>query len=293
MLQNDTLLDDLWAAHNQPGTAAPGLFVLVDHAGAPSLMSRLRRAPSLRWHSLFAGSKEDGALEVAPILVALGELEAPPSHAVRELLDWLCSTCTFNHSTLWLRSNWSFDALAKALTARLDASLPDRLPVMLRYFDTRVFNVLTTALTPEQAAAFFVAADRWSWWDRAGELRHFHAEPEAIDRFDAPLVISEGQEAHLIEAAEPDAIIHLMQRTAADLCAAQTPAALHATVSANLPVAKRYGIEDPRQQALFCLTELESGPKFFELPVWRKALDGAGLDGGDFDEVLRQMENSL
>jgi Uncharacterized alpha/beta hydrolase domain (DUF2235) len=43
----------------------------------------------------------------------------------------------------------------------------------------------------------------------------------------------------------------------------------------------------------FYIPALESGPKFFELPVWQKALDGEGLARGDFAQLVRQMESTL
>ena len=50
------------------------LYALVDHAGAPGLLKRLREQPQTRWTSLFSGSTEETAIEAAPLLLDLNTI---------------------------------------------------------------------------------------------------------------------------------------------------------------------------------------------------------------------------
>jgi hypothetical protein len=102
-------------------TPMPSAFALVDHGGAAGLLGVLQSEASLPWRSLFEGSKEEGALEVAPLLIGLGPVGAQPSASSLRLARWLHAHCAGSHAVLGLRSALAFDALAASLQRRLDA----------------------------------------------------------------------------------------------------------------------------------------------------------------------------
>jgi len=267
------------------------LYALVDHAAAPGLVAQLRQWSSIRWRSLFEGSREARALGVAPILIRLGT-NPQASAAGRVVLAWLLDRCAFGNAMLLLHSTWTLDALAPALVRRLDARLPDDMPVMLRYFDPRVFAALVPVLTDRQRADFLAVACRWSWLDRAGSLQIRDADaPQDVDPMKEALTLDAAQEAALIDAAEADAVALEIRKQAPDLSGQRTAAALHALIRACLPAVHRYGIGDVRQQALFCITAVHAGPRFHEEPAWQQALEGAQRDGRPFAQVLQEMES--
>ena len=87
----------------------------------------------------------------------------------------------FSTSVTILDSTWEREALLNALKIRLDLMLPERMPVMLRYFDTRTLEALLRVFNADQQAQFFGIASCWRWLDRAGEVRQQHSEQLASD----------------------------------------------------------------------------------------------------------------
>lgn len=281
----------VWADAQRPGAS---LFVLVDTSGLPQLRAQLRQHAALAARNLFESTREHAAMSVAPVLIDLGALDRPADPQALRLLDWLLTQCVDNHTLTLLRSTRTLDQLAVALTKRLDAELPQQVRVLMRYFDTRVLGALMQTLQPDQAAEFFGIADRWSWFDRNGVLQHQQTDelPHA-DTFKSPLQLSQQQEAQLLEAAEPDAVMQLMRQIAPDECVRVSAGALHASITQCLPAAQSLGIDDPRQQALFCLTELLHGPQFFSQPLWQEALLNIDREARGFLSVLDKMESRV
>ena len=136
------------------------LYALVDHAGAPGLLAELGRRTGIPWCSLFEDSKEQGALEVAPVLIQFAD--GGSSQTELKLLAWLHRACKFSTSLTVLQSSLAQPALASALKRRLNAKLPDGMFVMLRYFDTRILGSLITVLTAAQRGEFLGVAARCS-----------------------------------------------------------------------------------------------------------------------------------
>ena len=88
--------------------------------------------------------------------------------------------CGESTSLTLLHSSLAFEALAQRLKYRLDVLLPDGLPAMLRYFDTRILESLIQVLEPDQRNHFLGIAYCWQWLDRGGDMRAFKALPMAI-----------------------------------------------------------------------------------------------------------------
>lgn len=270
------------------------LYALVDMSGLPQLGSYLHQMPTLPARNLFESTNEHAARHVAPVLLGLGALQQPMHPQARCTLDWLLERCRHNHALTLMRSPLKLNDLAEALIKRMDAELPDRMRVLLRYFDTRVLVALTHVLQGEQAKAFFGVADLWCWLDRDGVLQRLATaiHPDAA-QMTAPWPLSAVQESQLLDAAEPDAVIQLMKQVAHDVCSQTAPGVLHATVRSCLPEAKSRGVDDPREQALFCLTELAHGPRFYAQPKWQAAWANLDEDGSGFLGVLQRMESDL
>jgi hypothetical protein len=263
------------------------LYLLIDHAGAPGLVTELRRRAAIPWSSLFDDSKEQGALTVAPILVHFPD--ACASQSELNLLTWLRRACEFSTSLTVLHSTLAHDNLARALKHRLNAQLPDHMPVMLRYFDTRILESLVQVLSPPQRSEFLGIASRWQWLDRAGCLRRLDADQLQDDSWPHRFEFDVVQQNALIEASTADALVEQMQARAADLCRPKTRADLHALAERCVPKLDRFAIKDIRTQTLYCLTELQLGPAFDLQPAWADALARVAKKQIGFEVVLKEM----
>lgn len=145
------------------------LYGLADHAGLPGLCSQLEKTQT-RWSSLFQGSKDEGALEVAPILFAI---EVRRSSFARDaLLKWICQRGANSSSLIFMASPLAMEDLSRRLALRLDAQLPENVDVVLRFFDTRIFESVLTVLTEEQKRQFLTPACSWWYMDRKDNLQH-------------------------------------------------------------------------------------------------------------------------
>lgn len=263
------------------------MYLLVDHAGAPGLVRELQSRPEIPWTSLFEGSTEQGAIDVAPILLHLPAAGSRASERV--LLSWLQRACQFSTSFTALWSTFQRDTLSLALKRRLDAMLPEHMPVMLRYFDTRTLEALLRVLTDRQRAQFLGVASRWLWLDRAGCLQAEESQQQQTDQWPSPFEMDEAQQNALIEASEPDALVQQMQTLAPDLCQDQTRADLHALASQCMAKLSALGLSDLRTQTLYCLTALHLGPAFDSQPEWAEVLGRVGTKQLSFESALKEM----
>jgi hypothetical protein len=282
----DDILNRLW---REDGATTERRYALLNHAACPWLLRQLKRFPGVRWNSLFASSREERALEVAPILIDLGPAGALHSAAAMRLAAWLVETCRISNALLFLRSDRDASQMTVALAARLDATLPQGLAVLLRYFDTRVFASLLQVFTPEQRAAFLSVARTWLWLDRAGAAMECSGEDSAEDPW-KPVTFTQDQEDALVQASEPDAVVHRLWGSAPDLCRGRTPAHLHAEVQSLLEAARCCAVDDATSQALFCMAGLQHGTDFHRQPDWQLFITQARAQGRKFDWVVQQWE---
>jgi Domain of unknown function (DUF4123) len=262
-------------------------YLLIDHAGAPGLLAELRRAHGVSWWSLFADSKEQGAIDVAPILVYLSDDQSTLSE--RDFLRWVRRNCEFSTSAAVLHSAWAPDELIAALKRRLDVLLPDRMPVMLRYFDTRVLESLLQVLTSVQREQFMGVASRWHWLDRAGQLKGQDVEQLQADAWPHPFELDVAQQNALIDASAADALAEQMNTQAPDMCQSKSRAELHALAARCLTKFGKLHIEDLRTQTLYCLTALQLSSDFELQPGWAAALDSVTKKTISFEAALKEM----
>lgn len=145
------------------------LDLIVDQAGGRPLLASTRSVePALACQSLFSGLPEEGAEDLAPLLIRI-DLQQPIH---RQWLHGLLQECAGNAQLLVLACTWPFDVLASYLGRCLEACNGGQLG-LLRYYDPRVFPVLfSQVLQPEQQRELLRPAVFWSWLDRDGQPRH-------------------------------------------------------------------------------------------------------------------------
>lgn len=169
------------------------LHVIIDQAGCESPMrpSVLSVDPPLDCYSLFTGLPEEGAEDLAPLLVRV-DLRKPLQK------QWFLGLLNATQGLpvlLILASDWPFPILAEHLGRCIEA-LNGGCLGLLRYYDPRLFPLLFShVLTPEQQQALLQPALFWSWLDRDGTPQHLFgtAQSPVIDDSLTPLELSDSQ----------------------------------------------------------------------------------------------------
>lgn len=181
---------------------------------------------------------------------------------------------TDSHGALtWLVSPLSLVELAQRLRARLDARLPDRFDCVNRYFDGRVTPHLHECLEEDQRHVFFSVCSQWWVVDHTHHWRSLSCAFALQDAFVPPLALNDRQQAHLIDACYPYAVIEHFMQTDQELLETVPAAQQYVFLRSALQAAARYGIEGGSSAILFCTLALTRGPDFYQQPRWRAALD--------------------
>ncbi|PWF49291.1 DUF4123 domain-containing protein [Massilia glaciei] len=259
------------------------LYALVDHAGVPGLAKKLDQRKAT-WISLFANSKDEGAMLVAPLLFKVDD-----EH--RMLLKWLCKQGSYASSILFLASPEPITELAQRLTARLDASLPNDTDIFLRFFDGRVFENLVSILSVPQKKAFLSVADNWWLVTRQGQLHHYKAVYLGSDSNEIPLQISSQQLNALVDAAEPDKIAQLLEENVPKEFQGLPTITRHDFILRHMRAARLVGILEVYQIALYCALALLYGEYFSKQEIWAAALNEVSSGKLDLPTAVAQIES--
>lgn len=256
-------------------------YALVDHAGAPGLLDRLHERPHTHWLNVFTASREGPSMDAAPLLLDLETISQKP------WLQWLHFSCIESTSLTLLHSSLELPALAECLKRRLDVLLPDAVPALLRYFDTRIIESLLQFLEAEQCKTFFGIAACWQWLDRAGELRYYQVEQLPDDSWPSPWKLDEKQQNAMIDAAEADALVQQMQNHGMELCAGRSRASLHTLAQNCIAQATQFGIDGMPARTLFSLLALQIGTGFHEQAEWAALLARVRLKEISFEDAVK------
>lgn len=245
------------------------LYALVDHAGIPGLARRLTKMDA-EWVSLFEGSRDAGALEVAPILFPVYEDEN--KNGWKALFDWISEIGQYSTSVLLMVSPLPMRELASRLARRLDAKLPDAIEIFLRYFDTRIFEQLLVTLAQDQRASFLGIANCWWFLDRSGEIRQVAATLLEENLAFVPLKFTQEQQDELLDACEPDQIAALLQEFVPHEFNNLAPENRHYFIIRQMEIARNFGITLTHEIALFCALTLMHGEDFTNEERWSQIM---------------------
>jgi hypothetical protein len=183
------------------------------------------------------------------------------------------ATATSSHGALSvLVGSASLPKMADAIRRRMDLTLPDGLACMNRFFDGRVAPHFVEALTAEQRLRFCSFASQW--WVVGHDLRwrSLVSEERRPDPFDGPLELNERQQAQLVDACYPYAVIDHFERTDAELLQRLAPARRYAVFDTALQEAARYGVGEGADGIFFCTLVLTRGEHFYQSSAWQEAL---------------------
>lgn len=264
------------------------LYFLIDHAGMPGLHRKLAET-SAEWASLFEGTKERGALSVAPILVLVcgsGILRMQ-----RRLSEWIGEHGIYTSSLMMLESSLPISSLACRLTKRLDVRLSENMVAMLRFFDPRVFEKLVKILSVEQARAMLSPAEKWSYVDRKGRVVSVNAEFDIVENFELPLQLNEAQEFGLVDASEPDQVLALLRENVPNLLSRLHLVKQYEFVVHNIKAAKDLGLRSTVDLVLYSAVALSQGVEFATGPIWSDLMTDVKSGRIEFAEVVAANDN--
>jgi len=169
------------------------LDIIIDQVGSTStLLPSVRSVePPLLWYSLFTGLPEEGAEDLAPLLVRVNLKQPLQRHWLMALMHHLKDSSQL----LVLASQWPFQVLARHLSRCLEVHEEGYIS-LFRYYDPRLFpQLFSHALDAEQQQLWLRPAVFWSWLDRDGTPRHLPGtadSPESVEPF-KPIELSARQ----------------------------------------------------------------------------------------------------
>ncbi|WP_395702194.1 DUF4123 domain-containing protein [Aquabacterium sp.] len=179
-------------------------------------------------------------------------------------------------------------AMAAALASRQRAMLTGGMPVLLRYFDNRVFSVLMQVLVAEQRAELLAPGHCWVHADRSGRACVHAAERPCVDQAQR-LTMTAEQEAALIKAAEADAVIDQLLNQRHPQLLALLPPDQHEAVSLALEAATAHGLAGNPEQVAFSSLALALGAGFDQQAPWATLLADAKAGRQPFLKGLARM----
>lgn len=206
-----------------------------------------------------------------PLLVTLPQASASSAW----LAQWhaFARSWAYSNALTYLESALPHEAVMHALHARLDAVLPMDLRVVLRYFDTRTALALAGALECDQRSWLFAPATCWLASDRTGApVDLTQVAPLAMAGM-PPLRLTAEQEAELMRAAEPDAVIDALLERENVALMARLPHEQHQQVSELLTAARGQGVTELPDLIAYCELGLTLGAGFAEQEPWCRPMD--------------------
>lgn len=265
------------------------IYLLIDHAGMPGLIRKVERG-SERHTSLFNNSREHGALSVSPILILFGHSE---KLQMREfLIRWICEQAIYTSTLMMLGSRLDIDDLTTELTLRLEARISDDMDAVLRFFDPRIFECLAKVLRAEQLANLCNPARTWWYVDRQGHFIKLEQEFRYVKNNYEPLELTEGQEFSLIEASEPDQVIHILDKVMPKVRSSM-PKDIYGFVVDNMRSASKSGLIGPIDFALYSIMVATRGINFETLPYWRQAMDNVRAGSISFADAVAESADLI
>lgn len=266
------MVANVWSTLGKPPCTPAGAgefhYALIDGAQMDGLSNRLSATSRVSSHdSLFGTPLAKDKEDATPHLLALADME----DFVRLMREWASKLTSHGALTLMI-SPLAPSELARRLRARLDARLPERFDCVNRFFDGRVTPHLHHCLTPTQRDVFFSPCTQW-WVVAANHAwLELPCRPASEDAFHPPLELDQAQQAYLIDACYPYAVIQHFVQTDAELLATIAEREQYGFFHDALQAAAGFGIDGGATAVLFCTLALTRGARFYEEPTWRAAL---------------------
>jgi len=258
-----------------------GLYWLIDQSAMPR-PPWLRRHVSRKacWDVLRGTAVEefDGA---SPVLVRC-DAQAACSRLGTVLHGQAQYACALH----LLVSALDGSDLCAALRERTRLELPEGLPAILRFFDTRALPVLPDVLTPAQYAGLVAPVSAWWYVDRGGSLQPMPAPKADVPSMSLPpWILTQDQEQALVDDGLADAVIDLLITHGHPGMLERLPPQQYALVAPLVASARDYKLDEPPQALAFVAQALEGGEDFHLQQPWADRLRRHAAGQCAFDEV--------
>ncbi|WP_208279192.1 DUF4123 domain-containing protein [Massilia oculi] len=245
------------------------IFLLLDHGGLPGLSQQLK-CNTKEWMSLFDRTKEEVALEAAPILVLAAS--GGKIRLSRLIFDWLKQRGTYSSSVMMLVSPLDLTCLARELGKRLHTTLAGGVEAMLRFFDPRVFESLFNILTREQKEDFLGVVSSWHYVNRSGQIAQVTNIYGTAKPSEKPVVLSQEQEDHLLAASEIDQILNSLRSSIPDPFSEIPCESQYGFVSESVMEARSEKIGSVLQMSLYTMIRLFYVKGIISIEVYEKSV---------------------
>jgi hypothetical protein len=157
--------------------------------------------------------------------------------------------------------------LRHELAQRARIMLPQNMPALLRFFDTRTLPQLPRILEPAQYAALRQPTAAWHYLDRWGVLQQLPAA-RADATAPLPLALSPAQEQALVDDGLADAVIDLLITQRHPVVQDKTPPQQYEWVRPIVDAALAMGLGEPPQAMMFVAKAAEHGTDFHTREPW-------------------------
>lgn len=277
----------LWQSLDALPPAALGVhrYLLVNQGALPGQGALIARLLTLPHHALLGQEADACADGVTPFLLGIDTGIATHRDQLAALADAACYASALSV----IDSRMEMRDLARVLTARTEVMLSDDLPMLLRFFDTRILFALLDQLSDAERDDFLSCATHWWAADRDGEMvpcTRFDAE--GVDRFNAPLRLSSTQEVAMITASEPDAVMDVLtSRSVPNFLAIPYPER-YPVVLTLVERAREWGLHELPDLQSFALLAMLAGTQFDQLPPWSTLLPEVKAGSLTFNEALHR-----
>jgi hypothetical protein len=268
------------------GNPSDSLYLLIDHAGMSGLQRKIENS-SVAWVSLFDKTRESSALVAAPILILIGERSS--LQMSRTLLYWICERVSEGSSLIMLASSLPINKLQHELTLRLDIKISENMDAMLRFFDARILEKLIEILNAEQTKVLCGPARKWWYANRMGEVVEIKNEFIYTGNF-CQINLTQEQEFALINASEPDQVLHILLKTMPQL-AALMPKNQYCFIADNIRSASRLGLCSVSDFVLYSTMVTLCGADFEALPYWENTLVDVRAERISFAAAVANCED--
>lgn len=262
--------------------AEPSGWLVLDAAlfDEPAFEVALRRLPAQRFNTL-----EDTPL--APF----GK-RAPWAFK----LDGTSLDATAHSLAALYRSNHRAPALSTICTAAEERTLKrtfaylatprlDEMPVHCRFADTRILPHLLRNLTLHQQEPLAASINRWTWLGRSANCESW-VPTRTVRQFTAAapprsLELNPAQYGAMLDAAEPDSMVLLLEESTPQLVPENAGAAFHDSLTQTLTAASGLHVSGTLDRLQFIVLALSLGKGFHCTPclepTWRAVSNGASL----------------
>lgn len=279
---------------------------------AAQIATRVASDPALSWYALVDGAFDYGRPPLAGFEQRVPTYDAEGYEAILTASPYLIALASDDATVLLAqvrtllrhrgnRPMLSFiGSAASAATLNADwiayatAATPDDDEYLLRFADTRVLPSLATHLRPAYWRGITLSVKAWFYVDRAGLLAQLElGMPEEVGSIPDPrvqaagrFVMSQGEFAALVSAAEPDAVIRALERSNPDILPPQNRALCYDQVAAACRCAGRHRIEAFPDIVALATYALLAGAEALTAPVFVALLDSRAWESGRLIDAI-------